>query len=41
MHLNLDVDPEVRGGVSVRIGDEIVDGTVATRLEEAARRLAG
>ncbi len=41
VHLNLDVDPEVRGGVSVRIGDEIVDGTVATRLEEAARRLAG
>lgn len=41
MHLNLDVDPEVLGGVSVRVGDEVVDGTVAERLDEAARRLAG
>ncbi|MCP9986414.1 F0F1 ATP synthase subunit delta [Streptomyces sudanensis] len=41
MHLNLDVDPAVLGGISVRIGDEVVNGTIATRLEEASRRLAG
>ncbi|WP_329381525.1 F0F1 ATP synthase subunit delta [Streptomyces sp. NBC_01716] len=41
MHLNLDVDPEVLGGVSVRVGEEVVNGTVAERLEEAERRLAG
>lgn len=41
VHLNLDVDPEVLGGISVRIGDEVIDGTVASRLEEATRRLAG
>ncbi|MEU3629992.1 F0F1 ATP synthase subunit delta [Streptomyces fradiae] len=41
MHLNLDVDPTVLGGISVRIGDEVVDGTIATRLDEASRRLAG
>ncbi|WP_374985794.1 F0F1 ATP synthase subunit delta [Streptomyces fradiae] len=41
MHLNLDVDPAVLGGISVRIGDEVVDGTIATRLDEASRRLAG
>ncbi|MFF3754954.1 F0F1 ATP synthase subunit delta [Streptomyces sp. NPDC002018] len=41
MHLNLDVDPEVLGGVSVRVGDELISGTVAGRLEEAERRLAG
>ncbi|MFI6082419.1 F0F1 ATP synthase subunit delta [Streptomyces sp. NPDC051217] len=41
MHLNLDVDPGVLGGVSVRVGDEVVNGTVAERLEEAERRLAG
>ncbi|MGW6745369.1 F0F1 ATP synthase subunit delta [Streptomyces sp. NPDC055025] len=41
MHLNLDVDPEVLGGISVRVGDEIINGTVADRLEEAERRLAG
>ncbi|MCS0634226.1 F0F1 ATP synthase subunit delta [Streptomyces sp. LP05-1] len=41
MHLNLDVDPAVLGGISVRVGDEVIDGTVADRLGEAARRLAG
>jgi F-type H+-transporting ATPase subunit delta len=41
VHLNLDVDPGVLGGISVRIGDEVIDGTVASRLEEANRRLAG
>ncbi|WP_432253202.1 F0F1 ATP synthase subunit delta [Streptomyces sp. HNM1019] len=41
MHLNLDVDPEVLGGISVRIGDEVINGTIADRLEGAARRMAG
>ncbi|MEU2179394.1 F0F1 ATP synthase subunit delta [Streptomyces thermolilacinus] len=41
MHLNLDVDPTVLGGISVRIGDEVVNGTIASRLDEASRRLAG
>ncbi|NJQ00806.1 F0F1 ATP synthase subunit delta [Streptomyces zingiberis] len=41
MHLNLDVDPEVLGGIRVRIGDEVIDGTVADRLDEVSRRMAG
>uniref|UniRef100_UPI004056981E F0F1 ATP synthase subunit delta n=1 Tax=Streptomyces sp. SID1121 TaxID=3425888 RepID=UPI004056981E len=41
MHLNLDVDPAVLGGISVRVGDEVINGTIADRLDEAARRLAG
>ncbi|WP_240135026.1 F0F1 ATP synthase subunit delta [Streptomyces sp. MUM 178J] len=41
MHLNLDVDPEVLGGISVRVGDEEINGTIAERLDEAARRMAG
>ncbi|NUP41651.1 MAG: F0F1 ATP synthase subunit delta [Streptomyces sp.] len=41
VHLNLDVDPEVLGGIEVRVGDEIIDGTIADRLGEAARRMAG
>ncbi|MET9421414.1 MULTISPECIES: F0F1 ATP synthase subunit delta [unclassified Streptomyces] len=41
MHLNLEVDPTVLGGISVRVGDEIINGTVAERLEEATRRMAG
>jgi F-type H+-transporting ATPase subunit delta len=41
VHLNLDVDPEVLGGVRVRIGDELINGAIADRLDEAARRMAG
>ncbi|GAA2244624.1 ATP synthase subunit delta [Streptomyces ruber] len=40
MHLNLDVDPEVVGGVWVQVGDEVINGSLADRLEDAARRLA-
>jgi F-type H+-transporting ATPase subunit delta len=39
--LNVIVDPTVLGGVRVLIGDEVIDSTVATRLEDARRRLAG
>ena len=41
MHLNLDVDPEVLGGITVRVGDEVINGTIADRLDEVARRMAG
>jgi F-type H+-transporting ATPase subunit delta len=40
VHLNLDVDPAVIGGVTVRVGDEVINGTIADRLEEATRRMA-
>lgn len=40
VHLNLDVDPEVLGGVRVRIGDEVINGSIADRLDEASRRMA-
>jgi F-type H+-transporting ATPase subunit delta len=39
IRLNLDVDPRVLGGISVRIGDEVIEGTVAGRLDEVDRRL--
>jgi F-type H+-transporting ATPase subunit delta len=41
MHLNLDVDPGVLGGITVRIGDEVINGSIADRLSEAERRMAG
>ncbi|MEV4555981.1 F0F1 ATP synthase subunit delta [Kitasatospora sp. NPDC049285] len=41
VHLNIDVDPEVVGGIRVQIGDEVIDGTVATRLEGARQGLEG
>lgn len=37
--VNVTVDPSVIGGISVRIGDEVIDGSIATRLEQARRRL--
>ncbi|MGH3461916.1 MAG: F0F1 ATP synthase subunit delta [Kribbellaceae bacterium] len=41
VHLNVVVDDEVLGGLRVEIGDDVIDGTVASRLDEARRRLAG
>ncbi|MDT0341426.1 F0F1 ATP synthase subunit delta [Streptomyces litchfieldiae] len=41
IQLNLDVDPAVLGGISVRIGDEVIHGTIADRLDEVNRRMAG
>jgi F-type H+-transporting ATPase subunit delta len=35
------LDPAVRGGLVVRIGDEIIDGSVAARLTQARAALAG
>jgi len=40
VHLNFELDASVIGGVSVRFADELVDGTISTRLLEAGRALA-
>jgi F-type H+-transporting ATPase subunit delta len=41
VRMNIEVDPAVMGGVSVKFADEIVDGSVSNRLAGAARALAG
>jgi F-type H+-transporting ATPase subunit delta len=41
VRLNVAVDPDVVGGISVRIGSEVVDATVATRIEQARRAMVG
>ncbi|MBB6120461.1 F0F1 ATP synthase subunit delta [Nocardiopsis algeriensis] len=41
IHLNIEVDPGLVGGLSVQVGDEITDGTIAGRIAEVRRRLAG
>ena len=33
------VDPDVLGGAVVRIGDEIIDGSIASRMAAARRSL--
>lgn len=40
VELNVVVDPAIVGGIRVEIGDEVVDGTVSSRLDDARRRLA-
>jgi F-type H+-transporting ATPase subunit delta len=41
VHLNVEVDPDVLGGMRVQVGDEVLDGSVVARLEDARRRLTG
>lgn len=39
VHLNIEVDPSVLGGMSIRVGDEEIDGTIVRRLAEIRRRI--
>ncbi|WP_346619793.1 F0F1 ATP synthase subunit delta [Blastococcus montanus] len=39
--LQVVVDPTVLGGLLVQVGDEVIDGSIAHRLEAARRQLAG
>ena len=41
VRLNVAIDPAVLGGVHVKIGDEVIDGTIASRLEQAHRAVIG
>ncbi|GAB2812058.1 F0F1 ATP synthase subunit delta [Actinoallomurus bryophytorum] len=39
VHLNIEVDPSVLGGMSIRVGDEEIDGTIVRRLADIRRRI--
>jgi len=41
VHLQVVIDPDVVGGLRVEIGDDVIDGTVSSKLEDAQRKLAG
>lgn len=41
VHLNIVVDSAVLGGMKVEIGDDVIDGTVLARLDDARRKIAG
>lgn len=32
--LKKEIDPEILGGIYVRIGNDVIDGTVKTRLDD-------
>jgi F-type H+-transporting ATPase subunit delta len=40
VHLNVVLDLQVVGGMSVRVGDEVIDGSIATRMAALRRKLA-
>jgi F-type H+-transporting ATPase subunit delta len=35
------IDPAVQGGLEIRVGDELIDGTIASRIQAARAALAG
>jgi F-type H+-transporting ATPase subunit delta len=39
VHLNIEVDPSVLGGISIRVGEEEIDGTIVRRLADIRRRI--
>jgi F-type H+-transporting ATPase subunit delta len=41
IRVNIQVDPTILGGVSVKFADELVDGSISNRLASAGRALAG
>ena len=41
VRLNIEVDPSVIGGISIRFADELIDATIVNRLADASRALAG
>ena len=41
IHANVVTDPAVIGGVKVEIGDDVIDGSIANKLDLATRQMAG
>jgi F-type H+-transporting ATPase subunit delta len=41
VHLNIEVDPDLVGGLTVRVGDQLYDGSVAHRLAAVRRLMTG
>jgi F-type H+-transporting ATPase subunit delta len=39
VHVNIEIDPKILGGISIRYADDVIDGTVVNRLAEAGRAL--
>ncbi len=39
--LHVEVDPKIQGGLVIKVGDEVIDGSAIGRIDELRRRLAG
>jgi F-type H+-transporting ATPase subunit delta len=39
--VQVELDPGQLGGLVIRIGDEVIDGSIATRLAQARQELSG
>ena len=39
--VQVEVDPGQLGGLVIRVGDEVIDGSIATRLAQARQELSG
>lgn len=39
--LHVEVDPDIQGGLVIKVGDEVIDGSATGRIDELRRRLAG
>jgi F-type H+-transporting ATPase subunit delta len=41
LDVQVEVDPDLLGGLIIRVGDEVIDGSIAARLAAARQRLVG
>ncbi|HEX6356330.1 F0F1 ATP synthase subunit delta [Actinophytocola sp.] len=39
--LHVEVDPDIQGGLVIKVGDEVIDGSATSRIDELRRRFAG
>jgi F-type H+-transporting ATPase subunit delta len=39
VQVNIEIDPKVLGGISIKYADDVIDGTISNRLAEASRSL--
>jgi F-type H+-transporting ATPase subunit delta len=39
IELDLEIDPEIIGGIIIRVGDQVIDGSVRNKLEKMRTRL--
>jgi F-type H+-transporting ATPase subunit delta len=41
LRLNLEIDPSIIGGLRVQVGDDVIDGSISSRINDLRLQLAG